>query len=188
MNHFLSFVFISSLLLVFFTGFCVADEAPGYQVFIQGDGCSISKGSNSPYVITVKDIVPYFHITDGGKDWLISAERLTNLTYPVNAALVLSAGDNETTMMVQVTNVSLPDRDKGLTIQADPLPYYDGGHLQSFDAKRSELKTIYDSNYSKAAIYMEFEKGSPLNGGANCLCDYDREYFCCQLFFPFEGK
>ncbi|MFH0966216.1 MAG: hypothetical protein V1862_00825 [Methanobacteriota archaeon] len=138
MNHFLSLGFISSLLLVSLAGICVADNAPGYLVYIQGGESSIMNGSDGAYVITVKDIVPYFHTTNGVINSLIPVERLNNPTSPLNAALVFSDKGNESTVMVRVTNISLSDGNKVLTLQADPLEYYDGELLKSlYDRSRS---------------------------------------------------
>ena len=72
-------------------------------------------------MITVNDVVPYFHLADGNKSSLIPVERLTNVTFPLNAAVVFSGADNETAFMVEVSNLSLSDGNKSLTLLVKPL-------------------------------------------------------------------
>lgn len=161
----LGFTFL--LLLVSFTGICVADEAPSYVAYIQGGESSITNGSDGTFAITVKDIVPYFHIAGGEKSRLIPVELLTNMTYPMNAALVLSGADNETTVMVQVANVSLTDRNNILTLQADPLEYYEGERLKSFNGMRQSINALNDLRFVRSAIYLE-GVGGVVTNSENC--------------------
>lgn len=184
MNHNLVCRIIGSILLVFLIGFCVADDGPSYQVFIQGGESSIASGSNGAHIITVKDIVPYFYISDGEKDWLTPVDRLNNLTYPINAALVLS-NENKRTIMVRIANLSLSDEDKILTLQVNPLSYYEGKYLQRFYDQRLELETLGESNHSRAAIYLEMKQNRPLNSGCHAWCSDGVDSFCCHPFFPF---
>jgi hypothetical protein len=155
MNHFLSLGFISLFLLISLTGICIADEAPGYLVYIQGGETSIAKGSDGAYMITVKDIVPYFYITDGEQSRLLPVELLNRLTYPRNAALILSGADNETTVMVQVENMSQSDENRVLTLQAGPLEYYEGERLTSFYDKSQEINGFIDGQFARLGVYVE---------------------------------
>ncbi len=167
MNHCRSLGFISLFLLVSLTGYCVADEAPGYLVYVQGGESAITNGSDEMYVITVKDIIPYFNITNGQKSSQIHVELLPKLTYPMNAALVLSGVDYETTVMVQVANVSFSDGNKILTLQADPLEYYEGTLLSEYNEQKSKLDP---GNYGASQIVMD----SPIRvaeNSDNCLDD-----------------
>ncbi|MDD1727831.1 MAG: hypothetical protein LUQ50_02030 [Methanospirillum sp.] len=159
---------ICSVLLVALAGFCIADEAPGYLVYVQGGEGSITNGSDGATVITVKDIVPYYHITDNEKSSLIPVERLANLPYPLSTALVFSGDDNETTFMVQVSQLSLSDGNTVLTLQVEPLPYYEGDRLASFTSKG--LKTLVESQYTKSAIYMDMAGTPPENGCPPTFC------------------
>jgi hypothetical protein len=163
MDHSLSLGFISLLLLVSLAGFCVADEAPGSLVYIQGGESFITNGTDSGYVITVKDIIPYFHFTDGEKSSLFPVDLLTNLTYPVNAALVLSSENNETAVMVQVSNMSLSDGEKILILQAEPLKYYEGERLTSYNDKSQSIYELDTLRFSNAGVYLEIEQLPPPN-------------------------
>jgi len=169
---------ICSLLLVALVGLCIADEAPSYLVYVQGGESSITNGSDGATVITVKDIVPYLHIGDKEKSGLIPVERLANLMNPMSAALVFSGVDNETTFMVQVSNLSLSDGNTVLTLQVEPLPYYDGDRLASFT--RKGLKTLVESQYTNSAIYLEIT-GTPSDN--DDWCD-DCYFIICWCRLP----
>ena len=132
MNRSLLLGFISLFLLVSLAGYCVADKAPTYVIYVQGGESSITNGTNGAYVITVNDIVPYFHVTDGEKSVLLPIKSLRILTCPMSAALALSGTGNETTTLVQVANVSLSEGNKILTLQVNPLKFYEGEVFKSF--------------------------------------------------------
>ena len=168
MNHSLSLGFISFVLLISLTGVCIADDAPGSLVYIQGGESSIVNGSDGVYVITVKDIVPYFHIADGEKSNLIPVERLNNSTSLLNAALVLSSTADETVVMVRVVNLLLSDGNKVLTLQVDPLGYYEGALLTSFNDKKQDIDVITD-NPIRTGVFLE-NIGAPLENDNVCTC------------------
>jgi len=155
MNRSMVLGFISLFLLVFLAGFCIADDAPSYIAYIQGGESSIANGSDSAYVITMKDIIPYLHMSDGKESSLIPVTSLPYLKYPMDAALVFFNADNETTVMVQVVNVSLSDNNKVLTIQADPLESYDGEWLKSFNDKREDINVLLDGQSTSLGIYLD---------------------------------
>ena len=67
MNHHVLVGFICLFLLISLAGLCIADESPGYMVYVQGGESSITNGSGGVYMMTVKDIVPYFYLTNGVK-------------------------------------------------------------------------------------------------------------------------
>ncbi len=163
MNHPLLLGFISILLLISLAGFCVADTAPSITAYVQGGESSITDGINGTYVITVKDVTPYFHISQGEKSSLIPVRSLRNPTYPMSAALVLSNTDNETNTLVQVVNVSLSDGNKILSLQVNPLEYYEGERFKSFNSNSKGLETLVNSQFTKAAIYFEIEGAPPVN-------------------------
>jgi hypothetical protein len=172
MNNHIRYLVICSLLLVSLTGLYIADEPPGYLVYIQGGKSSITNGSDKMMMITVKDIIPFFHITEGKMSSLIPVEQLTSLTYPMSAALVFSGVDNETTFMVKVANLSLTDGNNVLTLQVEPLQYYEGDYLKSFDSAIQGLEMLIGSQYSRSAIYIEATSRAPDNTG--CVT-----WMCC---------
>lgn len=179
MNHWLSLGFICSFLLISLAGFCVADEAPSFLVYVQGGECSITDGTDGVYEITVKDIIPYYHLTDEKKSSLVPIEALSNLTIPMSAALVLTSVDNETTVMVQVVNMSLSDENKVLILQADPLEFYEGERLTSFN-KNKQGFPLGDEQFARAAVYLE-SVTAPSSNDVRCwpgLCWSDALGYC----------
>ena len=179
MNRFLSVGFICSLLLVSLAGVCVADEAPSYLGYIQGGESSITNGSDGVTAIAVKDIVPYFNLADGEKNSLISVEFLTNLTYPMSAALILSDADNETIFMVQVVNMSMLDENNGIVFEVKPLLYYEGKHLKVFNEKRKALNSLFETQHARFAMYLEIDEKVPTN--LECPEGW-------SIFRPFKGR
>ena len=168
MESFPVFGFISVLLLVSLVGISLADESPSYIAYVQGGQSSITNSTNGSFVLTVKDLIPYFHLSYGKTGRLIPVEQLINLTYPMNAALVFSGADNETIFMVEVVKV-VPDANNVLTIQVKPLQYYEGEHLTSFNGKREGFEALKDSQYSRFAIYGEIVGIVPTND----FCEYE---------------
>lgn len=130
-------------------------------------------GSDGANVIMVKDIIPYVHIADGEKSSLIPIKKLTNLTYLLSAALFLSGEGNDTTMMVQVANVSLSDGNKILTLHANPLNYYEGELLKSFSEKRDMVPNTKDMRFDFAGLYLEPNRFVAQNGGNGGSGDYE---------------
>ena len=169
MNRRLLLGFIGSILLISLAGICVADDAPSYQVYIQGGESSITNGSDEAYIITVKDITPYFHIADNEESNLIPVERLNNQASSLNAALVLAGDSDESVFMVRVINMSLSDGNKILTLKVEPLEYYDGVLLNLFNQKKQEIDLISDNLFIHTGVYLE-SMGEPLKNDNACTC------------------
>ena len=142
----------------------MADEVPSYLGYVQGGESTITDGTNGTSVITVNDLIPYFHLADGNKSSLIPVERLTNMTNPMNAAMVFSGAENETTFMVEVSNLSLSDGNKVLTLHVKPLEFHEGELLKSFTSKKNELNTIKTGKSGNVGIYIEITSVIPSNG------------------------
>lgn len=155
MNHYFSLGFIYLFILVSLTVFCVADEVTDNEVYVQGGESSITHGSDGIFVITVKNIVPYFRYSEGENSSMIPVNQLTDISYPVSGALVLSGKGNETTVMVQITNVSLPDGNKILVLRVNPLEYYDGELLHDFNSRSKSLSDDISVDTKGTSLYME---------------------------------
>jgi hypothetical protein len=153
----------------------MAEESPSYLGYVQGGGSSITDGVNETYVITINDVVPYFHLANGIKSSLIPVERLTNMTYPINAAMVLSGDANETTYMVEVSNLSWSGESKDLKFVVKPLKYYDGELLKPFTVEGLTSLDNIGLQSTRTGLYFEDKTLPPTNA---CLegigCPYSR--------------
>jgi hypothetical protein len=163
MNRYISLGVICLLLLFLMIGVCMADETPSYLGYVQGGGSSITDGANGTYMITVNDVNPYFHLADGNKSTLIPVKQLTNMTYPMNAAMVFSGTDNETTFMADISNISLSDGNKVLKLQAHPISFYDGMTLRDFANVAIPLDQNYLNKPGSISFYLEIKRSSPTN-------------------------
>ena len=162
MNRCVLLGFIGILMLVSLTVCCTADQSPPYIAHIQGGESMITNGSGG-MVITVRDISSHVTITSGTQGNLTTIDRLTNVTYPLNAAVVFSGTSNESTSMVTVSNLSLSDENKVLTLQVIPLKYYDGEELKSFASKNVDLPTNNVGNNNSTGIFVEIIGIPPAN-------------------------
>ncbi len=173
------------------TGFCIAAESPGYVVYVQGGDTTITNGSDGMMELTVKDIIPYLSLANDEKRLLLPIDRLTNETYPVNAALLFSSGDAERGEIVEVSNLSLSDEFQTLTLQVKPLDFYEGNELKSFATSKNQESqgTIEgETNYEGVGIYLEISGPipentypNPLNCIERCLAEkFGRTYDYCE--------
>lgn len=107
MNGYVSLGFISLLLLILFAGVCIAEDAPGSVVYIQGGESIITHGSDGTYILNVQDVIPYIHVSDGVRSHLESVGFLPIFSYPINAAVVFSGADGESGSMLKISNVTV---------------------------------------------------------------------------------
>lgn len=154
MGWFKQFGILSFLVLVFCAGFCSAAESSSAVIYIQGSGSVISNGSNG-MIITVKDVVPYFHITDGVESKLIPVELVTENSYPLNAVIELFNTVNESKSIIQVSNLSFSDENMVLTLHIKPLDFYDGEMLKSLANGQITLSDKNIGEYNRTGIYLE---------------------------------
>jgi hypothetical protein len=125
---------------------------------------TITNGSGGMELITVKDIVPYLHIADGNWSSLVSIKQLSNITYPLNAAVIFSDTNGEDSFIVKILNLSLSDEKKVISLQVGPENYYEGEVLKSF-SKNLGLNKHNTSKFNNTNIYLELNGNIPQNYG-----------------------
>lgn len=181
MNRYASLGFIFSLLLVLLAGICIADEVPGSVMYIQGKESSITEGSDGEMMVTVQDIVPYFHISVGDKNYLEPVSELSGIMYPLNAAIVFSGADDESVSLVEISNLSVSDENKSLMLLVKPLLFYEGSVLKTFEGEKSGLDTSAVGNCSQTGVYIEV-LGSAAENVDDCgECDNTGHKNCCVV-------
>jgi hypothetical protein len=174
MNYCRQLGILCLLVLVFCSEFCSAAESPSAVIYIQGSESTITNGSNG-MMITVKDVVPYFHITDGVESKLVPVESLTDISYPLNAVVTLFNAENKRKSIIQVSNLSLSDENKVLTLNVNPLEFYDGEMLKSLVNGQTPLSDDNIGECNRADIYLEAVWEAPSNA-LNCI-----PCFCCDF-------
>jgi hypothetical protein len=160
--------FICSFLFVSLAGFCMADETPAYVLYIQGGGSTVAEiDDDGMQVLTIHDIIPYFHFLNGERSNLVPIQSLCGLAFPAEAALLFKGAGGESVSMVRVSNLSLTDGDKSLTLQVTPTEYYEGKPLESFVRDNKELPRDGEKNITLTGLYIESTK-TPANAGTVC--------------------
>ena len=171
MQRFLLYCFFCSLFLISLVGVCIAVETSSSVIYIQGGESSVTNGSDG-MLISVKDVIPFIDISTGDENHLYLVKELANMSYPVKAAVVFKGSDTESTSMITVTNVSLSDKNKILTLQVNPLEFYEGEVLKSFASNQMTLSGNKSGKNNTISIYLEPSSVVPSNGGDcnPCLC------------------
>jgi hypothetical protein len=159
--------------MILFTGICMADEAPSSVVYVQGGESTFTNGSDGMYVLTVQDVIPYIHVTDGVRSHLEPVQLLPVFTYPINAALVLPDADGESVSLLMISNATILKDKKELTLKISPLQYYDGQMLKSFVNESKGIDTLMDGKHNQTAIYLEMNQKPLVNG-----CGYPCPFGC----------
>ena len=167
MDHMYYQGMIISLLVCLLVGFCVAEEQNPVVVYIQGKGSTLTEDTNGTYVITIKETVPYIHFQDNYKSSLEPIQTLNLLTEPLNAALVQSGDDIEKTSMITVSNITISEDNNVLKLTIEPLKFYDGEILKSFQDVSGELESNTTEDAS-VGVYLELPAYVPVN--AFCTC------------------
>ncbi len=165
-NRHLQYGIIGTLLLFFLIGNSLAVESPADVIYVQGGESTIVEEGNETYLVTVKEIIPYLHITDGlnGTSALTPVEMLDSLTYPLNAALVFSGEDKESSSMVEIVNLSLSDENKILTGKITLRTFYKGDSFPSFAQDCGDFSPDIGEKSKQIGIYLEIPTFPPTNG------------------------
>jgi hypothetical protein len=163
MNHSRTPGFICLFLLVSLAGVCLAEDAPSYVIYIQGSESSITNETDGITDIMVKDIIPYSHVSYGEKSRLIPVKRISNITGPLNAVIHFSGSDGESVTLVRVSNLSLYDENKVLTLRVHPLEFYEGRILTSLASEKNDLDKIPLDSFDSTGIYLEITEQTPQN-------------------------
>lgn len=170
MNSFRTFGFFCVLILVTLPGICGAEETPLTISYIQGGDSVIADGIDGMMEITVHNVVPYYYYTKEEHNVLLPINGFTTFPCPFNAAIIFSANDNTTISMIKVSNLTISDDNKIITMAVTPLTYYDEGQgLSSFADKYVELTASSSEGSIITQIYAETRLNQSENDyGCDC--------------------
>ena len=155
--------FIYVILLISLAGVCLAADSPSYIAYIQGGESTIMNGSEGLMEITVKNVIPYSHISDGGKSRLIPVERIANFTSPLNTAIIFSGKNNESVSFIEVSQLIFSDNNHVLILKGIPKRYYDGNLLKFFADQNIDITMLQGENFNNTSVYFEVIGKPPVN-------------------------
>lgn len=161
--------FLCVILIFCLTGVSMADETPSYLVYIQGGEASIADGTDGMMELTVRDVVSHFHLSEKEYGILIPIDTLTSLSYPLNAAVVFSDTLEESTSMVEISNLTISDGNKVLTLQVRPLEFYEGEKLEGLNKDTHDLDGTDLKAITFTGIFVEVP-GTSLENGSDPEC------------------
>ena len=150
-------------LLLSLVGFSIADEAPGYTLYMQGGESSIREDTNGVMLITIQDLIPYIFLESEKKKLLAPVGYVSSFQLPMNAALVFSGTDGESVSLVQISNFSLSDENNVLTLQIVPLAFYDGDELDAYEGDSIHIQDVDYENCLSVGIIIEASLTVPEN-------------------------
>jgi hypothetical protein len=153
---------ISFILMVSLAGTCLAEDTPGYLLYLQGGESSVTNGSDGAQVVTIKDIIPYLYQKAENSGFLIPATQLVNTTTPLKAALIRSGTGNESVSLVEISNLSLSEKELTLTLKVGSPIFYEGELLKPFASESTGLVTEISGVYT-TGLYLEISGKTPDN-------------------------
>jgi hypothetical protein len=144
-------------------GMSAAEEIPGYVLFLQGAGSSITGGEDGASILTISGMIPYGVLlteqnTIAPVDFFILYMNKT-----MNAAIVLSGSGGETTSFVTIEDASYSNKSGVLTLSVQPVESYEGSGLKKFDRNTKDLASALENNSSLTRVYLEFDVIVPAN-------------------------
>lgn len=163
MNYFITIGFIATLLMSILIGICGAEETPIYAGYIQGGDCSLTYGIDGKTIITIRDIIPFYFIDKKNQGNFFPIEMISWLNVPFNSALVIKTEDNESTFMIEITNISLSDHNNVITLEVKPLKFYDGEILKPFIEEKQDKLDIQNGTILKSGLCFEQNRDTIFN-------------------------
>ena len=94
----------------------------------------------------------------------------------MNAALVFSGPDEESISLVQISNLSLSDGNKELTLQIAPLEFYEGEMLKEFAKNAIPIDTVEKEKMKSVGVYLEGSFDAPDNADCPPGCRWNGHY------------
>jgi len=143
------------ILLLSLAGFCIADEAPGYTLYIQGGEFSIIKDADGVILMTIQEVIPYVLLDLEKAKELLPVSDASIFSLPLNAALIFSGTDGNSVSLVQISNLTLSDENNTLTLQIKPLEFYEGEMLKAYATDAIDIANLDKEMKKTIGIYLE---------------------------------
>jgi len=161
--------------LLLFPEVCMADEALGHQVYLQGSDSSVAEGEDGMIILTIENMVPYgVYLLDNSFIMPIGT-IITDINGSLNAAVIQSGPGGETVSIVQVSNPHYSADSRVLTLEVQPLEFYEGTVLTNFMEEKQDFSTDMNGTILMTGVYLEYNPGAPDN-----ICECECKPQCCQ--------
>jgi len=169
---------VTCLFLLFsLAGFCFAEEAPEHSLYIQGGEYNITEDADGVILIAIQDVVPYFFTEFEKAKQLLPVSQIPLYSLPINAALVFSGTDGDSISLVQISNLTLSDENKVLTVQIKPLEFYEGEMLKAYVKDAIDIGTLSNGKFIQVGVIIETNLIQPDNYFNPCP---EGNYHYCQ--------
>lgn len=159
------------IVLVSLAGIGSAAESFSSLAFLQAGESTITNGTDDMMVITVHAVDPQMNVTRNGNITQVPPQFLQYTNRPSNAVLVFPHEEMTSVSIVSIANLSFSDDNTTLTLQVQPLDYYDGGILSSYAEGQMNLHQFPQKTSNETRLYVEIKKYPPENGwtsGSGC--------------------
>jgi hypothetical protein len=154
------------LLLLCLAGICSAELSPSLIAQIQGGESSIVNGTDGIILINVRDVDPKVNITRDNERYENPVNFLINVSYPCAAVVEFYQAEKKSVSMVNITNTTVSDDNKTLTLQVTPLEFYEGISLQELAKKSLTLDQLFNQTFNETKIHYEIIEETP--GNSHC--------------------
>jgi hypothetical protein len=178
---------IAFVLLLSFIGICCAADTPGSLAYLHG-GSAVVNTTENVMTITVSNPDNFVNITKDGNTTSIPVIFLTYVSVPIDAVVVFNDKDTKVASIVKIENLTFSDDKRYLTLQVDPLDYYDRTLLSPFAQDTLNLHQLDKKTFNATGVYMEIIKSTPDNAGSPRLsynicvhnCSIDPDFYTCE--------
>lgn len=134
-------------------------------VLLSGNVSTITPDTNGTYQILISQVHPEAPDSEGNNTASILLEnKLPNEPCPVAILLTNSMG-NQTTLMVQASELKYSAQNQTLSFIINPLKYYDGTILSQYNENKSDIEP---GEFGNTSIYLEVGQIKVDNGCIYC--------------------
>jgi len=159
-------------LLLSLTGICCAADSPEYLAYLHGEESTIVNTTEDMMTITVSNPDTFVNITKDGNTTSTPVSFLTYFSPPIDAVAVFNDKDSKSASIVKIQNLTYSEDKRYLTLQVQPLDYYDRTLLSPYAQETQNLHQLDKKTFTETGLYMEIIKSAPDNGQESGLqCD-----------------
>jgi hypothetical protein len=158
---------LALLIICLGIGSCTAEENTDYITYVQGGVSSLAEGTNGTMVLTIADVIPYYDMEVVNRTFLMPLTTDSEYQLPLNAALVLNGADGEAVYLVKIKTWSFDSDKKALTLDVEPVEFYEGVTLKKFTDVKWDLSADKVGKELSTGLYLEIVGGTPSNGNGH---------------------
>jgi len=142
---------------------CTAEENTDFITYFQGGVSSLAEGTNGTMVLTIADVIPYYDMEVANRTILMPLTTDSAYQLPLNAALALNGADGEAVYLVKIKTWSFDSEKKALSLDVEPVEFYEGSVLKKFTTVKQELSVEKVGKELSTGLYLEVIEQPPAN-------------------------